>query len=396
MRITTISPAFVMILVAAPPATPPRPAKTAAPVPAANPAFDRLVAAAAADRDAGRLDEAAAGYRKALAMKPGWTEGHWALGTVLYDRDHYAEAREQFRLVVKARPQDGVALALKALCDERLGDYDDAMAGLQQARALGVANAAIRSVSAFQFALLLNRAGNPDGAFEILRGLAVQGNDTPAVVEAFGMVTLRLPLMPEEVAADKRDMIVLAGRGGYHMARGRRTQIGRLALEELVSRFPGEPNVHYALGAYVAPEEPDLAIAEFRKELARDPAHVPAMIQMAALELRQGDAAQAASLGEEATRLAPTVPAARLVLGRALLEKDEAARAVQELEQGVALAPESADLQFALARAYKRVGRAEDAERARQQFLTLERAAREHAKDSGPDGTEPSGPPGTR
>ncbi|HEV7501634.1 MAG TPA: tetratricopeptide repeat protein, partial [Vicinamibacteria bacterium] len=135
-------------------------------------------------------------------------------------------------------------------------------------------------------------------------------------------------------------------------------------------------------------------IAEFRKELARDPAHYPALLQMAALVLKKGDAAQAVTLADQAAHLAPTVPAVYLVLGRALLETDDGARAVQELEHGVALAPESADLQFAMARAYKRVGRAEDAEHARQQFLALEHAAREHPKDSGPDGAEPSGPPG--
>jgi tetratricopeptide (TPR) repeat protein len=342
-----------------------------------------MASEAAAAREAGRLDDAAALYGKVLARRPGWVEGHWALGTVLYDQSRYPDAREHFRRVVKARPKDGVALALKSLCDVRLGDYDTAFEGLQQARKLGVANASVRAVAAFQLALLVNRSGKHEVAFEMLRGLAEKGTDTPAVVEAFGLVTLRLTLMPDEVAVSKRPMLTLAGRGGYHMARGRRTQIGRMALEELISRFPSEPNVHYAYAVYVAPDDPDLAMAELRRELTRDPAHYPALLQLASLELAKGDAAAALPLAEEGARIAPNVPAAFLVLGRALLETDAAERAVSELEKGAALAPESADLQFALARAYKRVGRSEDAERARQAFVRLDRAAREGKKESG-------------
>jgi predicted Zn-dependent protease len=198
--------------------------------------------------------------------------------------------------------------------------------------------------------------------------------------------------MPDEVPREKRDMVLLAGRGGYHMARGRRTAVGRLALEELVSRFPGEPNVHYALGTYIAPEDPEAAVVEFRRELARDPGHVPALVQIASIETRRGNAAEAVAPAEEAVRLAPDVPAARLVLGRALLELGQAERAVQELEKGAALAPESPDIQFSLARAYQRAGRGEDAERARQEFLRLDRAAREREDDAGRRGGKPGTP----
>ena len=36
-------------------------------------------------RDAGRLDDAAALYAQALRLRPGWVEGRWAMGTILYE-----------------------------------------------------------------------------------------------------------------------------------------------------------------------------------------------------------------------------------------------------------------------------------------------------------------------
>ncbi len=81
--------------------------------------------------------------------------------------------------------------------------------------------------------------------------------------------------------------------------------------------------------------------------------------------------------------LAPNLFAARNALGRALLELGDVDRAVQELEKGARLAPDSPETFFSLARAYAKQGRAEDAARARATFLKLG-AARRTAR-SGPE-----------
>ena len=358
------------------------------------PTFDGLVKQATEARSGGKLDAAASYYQKALALKPSWIEGRWELATLLYDMDRPTDAREHFRYFVAARRDDGLAWAMTGLCDVRLKDYDTALADLKQAHALGISSPEIRGVAALQTALLVNRAGDPEGAFEMLRPFAARGNDSPPVIVAFGLAMLRLRTMPEDVAPEKRDMVQLAGRGAYHMARGRRTAVGRLALEELVSRYSAEPNVHYALGAYLAADDPDAAIEEFRKELRAAPDHFPSLVYVASLQIRQGNAADALPLAEQAVGLAPELPGARLTLGRALLETGSTERAVKELEKGASLAPESAEMQFALARAYQRAGRGEDATRAREMFLKLDQAARDRQAEPESKDQEPKAPPG--
>src|SRR4029078_3792757 len=51
-------------------------------------------------------------------------------------------------------------------------------------------------------------------AFEVLRDFAGQNKDTQGVIEAFGLSVLRMPLLPSEIPADPRHMILIAGRGG--------------------------------------------------------------------------------------------------------------------------------------------------------------------------------------
>jgi len=358
------------------PAPPPPPPK-ASPVPAAasrpHPSFEALSAKALAAREAGRLEEAVGHYGRALALRPAWPEGRFALATILFDLKRYPEARDHLQRLTRAGEGGAEAWALLGLAASRLGDYDAALAALGRARAAQTASPEMRSRVEFETALVLNRTGQHDAAFDVLRAYAREGQDSPTVIVAFGLAMLRLPQMPDEVPPDKRPMVLLAGRGGYHMARPRRTAVGRMALEELVSRYPTQPNAHYALGTYIAPDDPDAAAQEFQKELRLDPDHAQALIQLAHLETRRGNAAAALPAAEKAVSLVPDVPAGHLVLGRALLDLERTDEAIAQLQRAVQLAPESAEVHFTLSRAYQRAGRVEDATREREEFLRLEK-----------------------
>ena len=352
---------------------PPKPSPGAAAAPRPRASFDVLSAKAAAARVAGRLEEAAGHYKRALALRPAWAEGRLALATILFDLKRYPESREHLERLTRAGEGGGEAWALLGLTASRLGDYDSALTSLGRARSLEIASTEMRSRVLYETALVLNRTGQHDAAFDVLRAYASEGQDSPTVIVAFGLSMLRLRQLPDEVPPDKRPMVLLAGRGGYHMARPRRTAVGRMALEELVSRYPSQPNAHYALGTYIAPDDPDAAAEEFQKELRLDPDHAQALIQLAHLETRRGNAAAALPAAEKAVALVPDVPAGRLVLGRALLDLERTDEAIAQLERAAQLAPESAEVHFTLSRAYQRAGRTEDATREREEFLRLEK-----------------------
>lgn len=358
--------------------------------------FDRLVKQAGAAKEAGQLDEAVRLYQEALRLKPSWLEGHWLLGTLLYDMDQHQEARDAFRRVVNVQPKNGPAWGLKGLCEFQLKDYERALSDLQRARALGLGDKEVASVVSYHAAILMNRVEQYELAFEILRDFALAGADKPSVIEAFGLSVLRMPYLPSEAPTEKREMILMAGRAGFMMAKGRRSATGRQAFEELVTRYPEAPNVHYAFGNYLVPEEPDIALEEFRRELRLQPNHVPSLLQIAFEQIKRTNYQEALPPAEKAVELAPGLFAARNALGRALLELGETNRAIEELETGVRLAPDSPDMYFALARAYQRAGRKADADHARAQFLKLDkefRTARTGPQSVGGKDAEPVKPP---
>lgn len=108
------------------------------------------------------------------------------------------------------------------------------------------------------------------------------------------------------------------------------------------------------------------------------------MIQIALTELRRGRAQAALPVAEKAAELTPNVPAARMVLGRALLALGQTDRAIGEMEVAVKLAPEVARLHYSLAQAYQQADRSEDAARERREFQKLNKTS----------GAEPGGEPG--
>jgi tetratricopeptide (TPR) repeat protein len=186
---------------------------------------------------------------------------------------------------------------------------------------------------------------------------------------------LRMPFLPNEIPPDKRELVLIAGRAGFNMA-ARRMEESRKAFDELLARYPEEPNIHYAFGIFLLNQDADAALEEFRRELKISPSHVPAMLQMAFEYLKRDEHENALPWAEQSVRLAPNLFPARNALGRILLELGQVERSIKELEAGVKLAPDSPEMHFALARAYTRADRKEEAAREREIFQKLDKLYR--------------------
>jgi tetratricopeptide (TPR) repeat protein len=339
--------------------------------------FDAISDRARETRESGRPQEALPHYRAALRLRPKWEEGWWYLGTLHYDLAHYAEAREAFVRYVALRPEGGAAWAFMALCEYQLKDYELALQHVQRALRQGLGtNEDLQRVTRYHAALLLARSADFQHANENLDKLGQAGEPDANVIEAFGIVLLRLRLLPHEIAAGQRELVLLAGRAASAHASGR-VQEARLRYAELLARYPNTPNVHYAYGVLLMGGDADRALEQFRRELELSPDHVDARLQIAYEALKRGDYDTGLPLAEEAVRRAPDLFAARNALGRLLLGKGEVERAVRELERGVALEPGSPPLHFALAQAYRRAGRTEEGERELALFRRLEDIRRE-------------------
>ena len=137
---------------------------------------------------------------------------------------------------------------------------------------------------------------------------------------------------------------------------------------EVLKREPGLAGIHYRIGRLLlsnpeAVSRKDDARHELEEELKIDPNNAGAEYVLGELARQDGQDQAAIDHFSRATKLDAGFADAFLSLGRALLASDRAAEAIAPLETVVKLEPDNPMTHFALATAYTRTGRKQDAER---------------------------------
>ena len=343
--------------------------------------FDAIVAAATAARTAQQWEEAVKLYGKAVKLKPDWAEGYWYQGTAYYSLDQFEECRDAFRKVTRLSPKNGSAVAFLGLCEFGLRNYDRALQHLMESRMLGVADKDLGGVARYHAAILMTRIEQYEQALQTLGEFGAEGNDNPRVIEAMGIATLRMAMLPNEVPPDRREMVLMAGRGSYLMAT-RQTAAAEKAFQALVERYPETPNVHYAYGVYLLIEQPQKAIEQFKRELEIQPDNDAALMQIAYEYLKESNPTEALPWAKKSLEAAPNSYAAHKAMGDALLDSGDIDGAVRELEISAKLAPDSPSTHLSLAKAYQRAGKTEAAAREREEFVRLDRLMRTNRSGS--------------
>jgi Flp pilus assembly protein TadD len=130
------------------------------------------------------------------------------------------------------------------------------------------------------------------------------------------------------------------------------------------------PNVHYLYGYLLYPTDPDQAMVEFKNELQVNPSNAVVEVMLAWIPLMQNDGFAALPHARKAAAEDPALASAQLVLGRALTETGDTKAGIERLEKTVELQPDNLEVHLALAKAYSKSGRKEDARRER--LLCLE------------------------
>jgi len=346
-------------------------AASAAP-PASPKSFDVVVREAENARTSDQLTDAIGFYREAVRMRPSWNEGWWWLGNLLYEQDRFPEARNSFARFATVTPKPASAWAFMGLCEYEMRDYSRAMEHFQKWVHGGFPGTSeLLDVASFHWALLLTQQGRFGKALYLLAGRAARKGESPVLVEAMGLASMRMTNLPEDYPPERREQVWLAGKAAFYASQhdfDRASEYSRRLLAE----YGQLPNVHYFQGTlYKFHSQPSEAKQEFRRELEISPRHVPAMLELAQIGLDEGDSINAESLARQAVQLEPMNPDTHHILGHALLNAGHASESAQELERAERLAPEDAAIHFHLATAYRELGRKEDAERENSAFIAI-------------------------
>ena len=334
---------------------------------------------AAQARDRNQASEAIRLYRECVHRQPGWTEGWWYLGTLLYDQSSFAPAREALAKVVLLEPQSPpAAWALLGLAEFETKNYQDSLQHLDRSFIGDSPSDPFGRAARYHAALLLTRSGQFEAALKRLAQISVPEAQTPEVTRAIGVAALRMPIFASDTPPAQQGIVDAVGAAMFDSF-VRRERDAEAKFQELLKKYPERAELHHIHCVLLLTSDPEAAIRECRREIEISPRHVPARLQIAFELLKQGDGTKALPYAREALALDPGSFAAHNALGQAFAETGDLKRAIVELEKAVALAPDSAETHMSLASAYAKAGRAQDATREHEIFRKLRKL-----RESGP------------
>jgi tetratricopeptide (TPR) repeat protein len=345
------------------------PAKAKTSVRRAN--FEELSKAADRARDANRDDEAIQLYQQALTLRPEWQEGLWYSGTLLYQKEQYAGARDLLRRFVAYDPTAGPGWAVLGMSEFQTRDYVRSLDHLQRAMGLGLGGRKELAESVFYFvSVLLTRFEQFDESMNLLLAMVKAGQSEDLLAEPIGLAALRLPLLPAEIPSDRRDMVRIAGRGTLALEAQHVGEAEKL-FSGLIAAYPDEPGTHFLYGAFLMDIRPEDGIKEMQRELQISPFSVPARLRIAEEYIKEERVADALPLAQEAVKIDPKRGVTHMMLGEVLVAKGDLAGGIAELEAARQKAPDTVRVRWDLLRAYTSSGRSEDAKREKEEIEKL-------------------------
>ncbi len=336
--------------------------------------FEELSAQASAAREQNDPARAIELYTRALQVNPKSSEAWWFLGSLQYQMEQYAPAAAALSRYLELMPDAAPALALRGLCEFETGDYQSALTDIQRGISLGAANdPRHEQILHYHEGLLLTKLGKFDEAVRTYSFFAEKQISSPELMLAIGLAGLRIPTLPAELKPDQQDLAGNTGVAGYQFLSGD-AKGGQQAFENLFQRFPSARNLHYFYGYLLYAREPDSALVEFQNELKVAPENLDALIMSAWVLLMEDQPAEALPFAQRAVRAKEDSVTAQLVLGRSLMETENLKDGLAHLEQALKLQPDDLEIHIALAKAYSKLGRNEEARTERLLCLQLTRS----------------------
>ena len=289
-----------------------------------------------------RLLDAAGAQNAAAALggMPVSDAGLWlGLGEELYRDDALREARRVLGQLVSAHPDDDAAAVLLARAQSRLLEFSSARAGFE--------------------ALEPKLAGEPRFEAAYTEYLILAGEWADAAARA----KVRLRDRPADAAALRDLGDVLHASGQYLRAEGQYAKV--------VALLPEAPEPVFLRAKNLALRRNfDLAINMLDSLRARRPGDVRVTLQLAAVLVKRGAAADLARAQAELTRppAAPRTPrqeaALRIKLAEVLIDRRRPSEALRELERLPPMAAREPAAVYLTSRALAALGRFDAAEKA--------------------------------
>src|SRR5215472_11301524 len=328
---------------------------------------------------AGRYADAETAFDKLRQLEPGVAEIHANLGLIYFEERKFEKAIPALRHALKLKPALSKTDNLLAMSLAEIGQYEEAVPGLQKCvrrstdneikRMCGLelerAYTGLRKDSkAVQLAIDLNRL-YPDDPEILYQTGKVYGNFAFLTIEKLAQVA------PKSVWRHLAAAEAHESQGSYSEAIQEYQQVLRLEPERAA--------IHYRIGRslmgrfWQRQTQEDLAAAEkeFSEELRLHPDNANAAYELGEMRRKSRQNEDAQKYFEQAIQHYPDFAEAQLGLAAVLLEKNQPERALPHAQRAAAVEPENEVCWYRLAKIQRSLGNVAEQQKALAEYRRL-------------------------
>jgi len=327
----------------------------------------------------GRMPDAQSAFEKLRDLSPGVAEIHANLGLIYFNEKKFQPAVAALRQALKLNPNLQKAQALLAMSLSELGQYKDAIPGLEREFRRSNDPVVKRSCG-----LHLERAYSglkrDDKAVETALELARLYPNDPEVLYhtgrlfgnyAYLSIKHLSDVAPNSIWKYQAAAEAWESQGSYDLAIA--------GYREVLRLDPRRPGMHYRIGRSLlarsnqsnsqadAPE----ALREFAAELELDPSNASAAYEIADAHRNRGELAEADKFFQQALQFYPDFVQANLGFASVLLQEDKPEAARDHVRRAVAADPSNEVAWYRLGQTERALGNVAGQQKAVTEFQRL-------------------------
>jgi len=344
---------------------------------------NELMQDAAQSMVAGNLQQAETDLKSVLHTNPREYRALNLLGMIRAQQQRNAEAEKIFKSVVQLRPNFAGAHVNLGLLYLQMSRSDDAIAQFQEALRIepGRADALGALLNTWRVeAREAVHAGDLEKALALLIQARKASPRNPDVLYDFGIAALRMSLFPDAIEAftgvlkiRENDANALYGLGRAQIGLGK-YQDAAETFSRYAKLYPQDASGHFALGIVLASLEKSAeARTELQKSVELQPEQTESYLQLGRICVDEGDLDCAAAEFDRVLQRDPRHAEALSGMGRVSFQRKDYAKAIELLQQSIALDSSIRQAHYYLGLAYARVGRKEDGEKELRVASKIER-----------------------
>jgi tetratricopeptide (TPR) repeat protein len=328
---------------------------------------------------AGHYDEAESDFKKLLQIDPNIAEMHATLGVVYFQEKKFEQAVAELRSALRLKPGLARASTLLAMSLSEVGEYREALPGLEKGFQQATDPATKRMCGLQLMRTYTGLQRDRDAVTVALELNRLYPND-PEILYHTGRIYGNfafLTLHKLEVVAPASIWRHQAAAEAFESEGSTNAAIGE--YREVLKLDPHRVKIHYRIGRTLlarwqlthVPEDRAEAAREFEQELQLDPGNANAIYELAEIHRQMNELDQAQQLFEAALQYYPDFEEAQVGLAATLMTRQKPDLALPHLQRAVALNADDEVAWYRLAQADRALGNTEEQKKALAQFQRL-------------------------